>query len=103
VTVVALALPAGNFAITSTVLANSNTTVLAQVECGLLAGGKPVDASGAFTYLAEPSPGDRGCLTQTGTVSLANPGLAEVVCRSTSTTGNYPEGAITAVQVGAIG
>jgi hypothetical protein len=103
-TVLSLSLPAGNFAITSTVLANNNSGT-ASVECELVAGGKTVDPGEgvALITLSAAAPGDRGYLSQTGTVSLSSPGKAEVICKSDSTSGNYLNRAITAIQVGAIG
>jgi collagen type VII alpha len=101
-TVLSLSLPAGSFAITGKVLANNNAGV-ADVECELLAGGKQVDPGFEALTLAASAPGDRGELTMTGTVALAAPSSAEVVCKSSGTSGNYLGTAISAIQVATIG
>ncbi len=98
----ALALPAGDYAITGKVLVNNNSGV-ADVSCELLAGGSVADPGFEVITLAEAAPGDRGDIVLTGTAALASAGAAEMICKSSSKSGNYLGRSITAVQVGGIG
>ncbi|MGH2880242.1 MAG: hypothetical protein ACRDK4_11630 [Solirubrobacteraceae bacterium] len=100
-TVASIALPAGNFSLLAKLIANNNGTSTL-VHCELLLGGTVIDPGFDGISLGEV-PADRHYLVLAGTGSLASPGTAEVVCTVSSTSGNYLDRSITAVQVGSLG
>lgn len=102
-TVSSLSLPAGNFNVLGKVVANNNAAAETQVRCELLLGGTVIDSGFDGVALGKESPIDRHTLVLTATGSLASPGTAQIVCKVGSTSGNYLDRSITAVQVSSLG
>jgi hypothetical protein len=100
-----VALPAGVWAITATVVANNNDAAMVHFDCHLVAGGTEVSRLGPQPYpelvvaLGPQNGDDRKEVTLTGATKLASAGNADLICRSDGTTGNWVEGTITAIQV----
>lgn len=100
-TVATLSLPAGTFSLYGKLIANNNGPN-ASVHCELLIGTTVVDPGFDAISLGE-IPADRHYLVLAGTGSLSTAGTATVVCNTTSTSGNYLDRSITAIQVGSLG
>ncbi len=99
-----LALPAGSFVITAKLVANNNTAAAQSVGCELRLGATVIDGlTFPASFFLEPDPGaDKAVISFTSSGTLAAPGTASVVCRTTANAGNYYARSITAIQVAGV-
>jgi hypothetical protein len=101
-TVVSLSLPAGSFTVLGKVIVNNNDAASgAEVKCKMELGGTVIDQG--ILHMTKPSAeGDRVTFVASGAGTLSGPGAAALKCEVSSTSGNYENAAITAIQVGAV-
>jgi len=104
-TVATLRLPAGKFILTAKVVANNNDDRADHnYGCSLLLGGRVVDdfRDALELDIGRDLSDDRAVAALTAGGTLAAAGTADVVCRTTSDSGNWLARSITAVQVAAL-
>ncbi len=94
-------LPAGSYLVTAKVGMNNNSASAATVTCSLKLGATVIDdlINGVFLPV---SGGDREVAALTSGGTLAAPGKASLVCRSSQALGNWFAPSITAVQIAAL-
>jgi len=104
-TVATLSLPAGNYVVNASVVANNNDAVVRLLGCELRLDTTIIDSMFSLQLVpigAIGTPGSRVSLAFTGGGTLAAPGTANVVCRINTNNGNWLGRSITAVQVAAL-
>jgi hypothetical protein len=101
-TVSSISLPAGNFSVLGKVVVNNNAATTVEARCELILGATTIDSGFDGIFLGE-APADREYLMLAGTGKLSGPGTAKIVCKVSSTSGNYLDRSITAIQVGSLG
>jgi hypothetical protein len=101
-TVASLRLPAGKFVITAKLVANNNDAAADHnYGCSLLLGGREIDDffDDLELDLGRDDNNDRDVATLTSAGTLAADGTADLVCTTTSNSGNWLARTITAIQV----
>ena len=97
-TVATLDLPAGSYLVTASVVANNNAGAQETFGCELRLNTTIIDSMFSNS-LATLAPNSRESVAFTGAGTLTAPGTANVVCRVSTTSGNWLGRSITAVQV----
>jgi hypothetical protein len=103
VALASLDLPAGSYALTGKALGNNNDGVVVNSSCWLELGAAVVDNVDKKPLSLDSTGSDRGFFVVAGVGSLAAAGQARLMCSAESSAGNWPNYALTAVKVGAVG
>ncbi|HEX5853188.1 MAG TPA: hypothetical protein VFY36_08850 [Solirubrobacteraceae bacterium] len=102
ITVASLSLPAGSYSVLGKTIANNNAASIAGVECRLELGGTVIDEGGFIRMTEEGKGADRMSIVDSGVGTLSSAGTATLKCEVSSTSGEYIDAAVTAVQVGGV-
>jgi hypothetical protein len=101
-TVASVDLPAGSYIVSAKLVINNNDAAIRTFGCSLRVNTTVIDNlfdANLFPISPSGSGGERETVTLMGAGTLAAPGTANVVCRTSATTGNYLARSITAIQV----
>lgn len=99
--VATLNLPAGNWLITAKLVINNNEAAWRQYSCSLLLGGNEIDnlRDQLQNDIGPDANTDRAIVTLTGGGNLPALGIADVICKTNSSSGNWLARSMTATQV----